>query len=53
MCPVNQRVAAAQGTEQVVSVVCWLAHGWEVVFSRLSFFHVWTLGRTSDVFSVA
>lgn len=37
-CPVNQWVAAAQGTEQVVLVVCWRAHGQEVVFTRLSFF---------------
>lgn len=49
VCPVNQWVAAAQGTEQVVVVVCWRAHGQEVVFTRLSFFHVWTLGRTSDI----
>lgn len=39
--PVNQRVAAAQGTEQVVLVVCWRARGQEVVFTLcLSFFHV-------------
>lgn len=49
VCPVNQWVAAAQGTERVVSVVCRRAHGQEVLFSRLSFFHVWTLGRTSDM----
>lgn len=46
--PVNQRVAAAQGTEQVVLVACWRRHGQEVVFTCLSFCHVWTLGRTSD-----
>lgn len=49
MCPVNQRVAAAQGTERVVSVVCWRAHGQEVLSCRLSFFRVWTLGRASDM----
>lgn len=42
-------MAAAQGTEQVVLVVRWRAHGQEVVFTRLSFFHVWTLERTSDI----
>lgn len=47
--PVNQWVAAAQGTEPVVLVLCWRARGQEVVFPRLSFFHVWTLGRTSDI----
>lgn len=30
-------------------VVRWRAHGQEVVFTRLSFFHVWTLGGTGDI----
>lgn len=47
-CPVNQCVAAAQGTEQVVLDVCWHAHGQEVVFTRLSFFLVQTLGRAGE-----
>lgn len=47
--PVNQWAAAAQGTEQVVLVVRWRAHGQEVVFTRLSFFHVWTPGRTGGI----
>lgn len=53
VCPVYQWEAAAQGTEQVVLVVCWRAHGHKVVFTRLSFFHVWTLGEDQWHFSVA
>lgn len=49
LCPANPWVAAAQGTEQVVLVVWARAHGLEVVFTRPSFFHVWTLGRTSCI----
>lgn len=50
VCPVESVGGSSSGNRAGgLLVVRWCAQSQEVVFTRLSFVHAWTLGRTSDI----